>query len=377
MLGFCFNRCAVSEKVNTYDFTASSFITKKLKNTFASKDIFDEDLESAFATKLEGPFGDLLNHKLLRGDTIAIDRRENLLMRKFLMIHFLRSPFVNISWDEMVQRTRLQDHPSIQAREFLLRHAPELKEMFDKITPSPETYIADLKKAMEMDSLEEIANSDDRPDISGTLRAAACHAIVTVVAFWDSSGSGQEFILPKLPGICQMDYVSTLHKSLTISSIRKEKERQGMEADLKQELDRLFWGSAAYPENFSVYPLSPTRVMICFSPYFRAFFPVMDPTCTREVHPALLGKEQFDRHFFEPMRMELFRPCKNAFNRYYQYRVKQLRAEEVQSINTLLLDMETEEFVFHDFNKIRDSFWYYDKKAILACKKKHDFSSLE
>lgn len=230
---------------------------------------------------------------------------------------------------------------------------------------------------MEIDSIVNIANSYDRPDVSDTLRAAARLAIVTVVAFWDSSESGQEFILPKLPGINQMDYVSTLHKSVVINSIREEKEKQGLGADLKRELNRLFLGSATYTENFSVYPLSPTRVMICFSPYFRAFFPVMDPTYTREVHPALLGKEQFDRHFFEPMRMELFRLYKNAFNRYYQYRVKQLRAEEVQSINTLLLDMETEEFVFHDFNKIRDSFWYYDKKAKLACKKKHDFSSLE
>lgn len=188
---------AVSEKVNTYDFTASSFITKKLKNTFASKDIFDEDLESAFATKLEGPFGDLLNHKLLQGDTIAIDRRENLLMRKFLMIHSLRSPFVNISWDEMVQRTQLQDHPSIQAREFLLRHAPELKEIFEKMVPSPETYIPDLKKAMEIDSIVNIANSYDRPDVSDTLRTAARLAIVTVIAFWDSSESKRDiFTLP-------------------------------------------------------------------------------------------------------------------------------------------------------------------------------------
>lgn len=34
---------AYSEKVNTYDFIASSFSTKKLRNTFVSKDIFDKE----------------------------------------------------------------------------------------------------------------------------------------------------------------------------------------------------------------------------------------------------------------------------------------------------------------------------------------------
>ena len=86
----------------------------------------------------------------------------------------------------------------------------------------------------------------------------------------------------------------------------------------------------------------------------------------REVYPPLLKKEQFDRHFFKPMRLELFEPCRTMFNKYYQYSVKKLNENEVKELNGLLLDMETEEFAFHDFNRIRDSFWYYDKKMKLT-----------
>lgn len=367
---------AVSNKVNTYDCAAASFQTQKLKNTFVSKDIFDKDLEAAFAIKLEGPFGDLLNHKLLRGDTISIDRTENMLMRKFLMIQALRSPFSNCSWDEMVRRTQTQDHPSMQAMEFLKSHNPEWTHVFERSLPSAETYIPVLRKAMEFDSIEDIANADARVYVPETLRYAARHAIVTVVAFWDTSQSGQEFLLPKLPGISQMDQVSIFYKRSVIENLRKQWERKGLKDDLRMALDRLLLGSLAYPDNFSIYPLSPTRAMICFSPYFRAFFPNANLAYPKQRYPALLEKEQFDRHFFEPMRMELFRPCKNACNKFYQYDVKQLYAEEVQSINALLINMETEEFVFRDFNKIRDSFWYYDKKAKFAQKKKHDFSRL-
>lgn len=193
--------------------------------------------------------------------------------------------------------------------------------------------------------------------------------MVTTIAFWDCEKSGQEFILPKLPGISQMDNMGISHKSLTLCSITRGK----LNEYLMMEVDRMIYGSTVYAENFSVYPLSPTRVLICFSPYFRAFFPIMD---TARVYPPLLDREQFDRHFFEPMRLELFRPCKSISNRFYEYSVKQLTAEEVQGINAMLLDMETEEFVFHDYNKIRDSFWYYDHRARFAEQKKHDFNHL-
>ena len=89
-----------------------------------------------------------------------------------------------------------------------------------------------------------------------------------------------------------------------------------------------------------------------------------------------LNKEQFDKHFFEPMRLELFEPCKNVWNQFYEYSVKRLNANEVKNLNAQILNMETEEFVFHDFNRIRESFWYYDKKMKFREGKKHDFSHL-
>ena len=53
---------AEKEKVNVYDYGTAAFRVRKLKNTFAQEDIFDSELEQAFATKLEGPFGNLLHH---------------------------------------------------------------------------------------------------------------------------------------------------------------------------------------------------------------------------------------------------------------------------------------------------------------------------
>ena len=366
---------AVSDKVNTYDFKKSDFSVKKIKKTFCEQDIFDPELEAAFAQKLEGPFGNLLNHKLLFQDIISVDRRENLLMRKFLLINFLRAPLINGTWDEIIKRAEIQDHPSVQVRDFLIRHDPELKEIFAKGIPSKKTYIPDLKKAMEIDSLEEIVKND-RENISLSLRASAESAMITTITFWDCEDTGQEFILPKVPGAEQMDALSIFHKTLVIRKLKTEAKQHGISIDLMRELERLEYGSCTSGGNFSAYPISPTRILICFSPYFRGFFPIMDPLGNVEIYPPLLQTEQFNRHFYKPMRMELFRPCRNICNQFYQYPVKKLRAEEVMELNALLLDVETEEFVFHDYNKIRDSFWYYDKKAKFEYGKKHDFSCL-
>ncbi len=97
---------------------------------------------------------------------------------------------------------------------------------FEHSFPSAETYIPVLRKAMEFDSIEDIVNADDRVYVPETLRYAACHAIVTVVAFWDTSQSGQEFLLPKLPGISQMDQVSIFYKRSVIENLRKQWERE-------------------------------------------------------------------------------------------------------------------------------------------------------
>ena len=49
----------------------------------------------------------------------------------------------------MVEKTGMQEHPTVQAKEFLERHHPEAKEWFDTFLPSGKTYLSDLKMAME------------------------------------------------------------------------------------------------------------------------------------------------------------------------------------------------------------------------------------
>lgn len=284
---------ATAEHINTYNFTINSFEYKKIKKTFSEENLFDEKLEREFAIKLESHFANLLNHKLSQGGVISLNRQENLLLRKFLMINFLRAPILNTNWNEMVERTKQQNHPTVQAMEFLFRHHPELKAEFYKVTHSRENYISNLKKAMEIDSLEDIAEGKQELGISEELKITARMAMSAVIAFWDTYDINQEFILPKLPGITEMDNVSIFHKSIILKDLRNRLENEWLPDDLELELRRLQVGSLLFSENYSIYPITPTRCIVCFSPYFRAFFDIMDASGKKKLYSPMLKKEQF------------------------------------------------------------------------------------
>ena len=329
---------------------------------------------------------DLLNHRLLKGDMITIDREENFLIRKFLLIDFLRNPISDKTFDEKVEITQTENHPVVLRWRRLVKMFPEYRGMIEKIIPSRETYISNMKKAIELRNTEELMDAAVGIDKDISMAVLAQLAITPVIAFWDCEGSGQEFVLPKIGGTTLMDGVdgSNLwgeirmpYKMQVVDRVLKDMQSGKYPAYMSlwsMELQRMLQGIISFSDNFSIYPFSPTRALVYFSPYFRGFFPMMDSTGRRILCPPIFSKEQFDRHFYKPMRMELFKPCANVNNQRYTYQVRHLSADEVLEINAVVLEMETQEFAFHDYNKIRDSFRFYDDIAQFVLRKKHDFS---
>lgn len=366
---------SVRDKVNVYDFATAQFSTQKIRKVFSEENLFDEELERLFATKLEGPFGDLLNHKLLKEDTIRLERRENLLIRKFFMVNDLRSPYLNGTWEEMIAKTKSEEHPSVQLLKFLKLHHSDWEELSGALKMSEEEYIQNLRKAMEIDSLEHLSDSDQRLDVSEKLKFFARISMAAMIGFWDSSDSGQEFIFPKLQGISEMDQVSIGYKGLVLKNLQNKKEIQKMRPDVQMQLDMLFYGSSMFSENYAMYPISPTRMLVKISPYFKVFFPIWP--VNEDENRALLSEENFRTHVYSKLRMKLFELCESIRNQEYIYQVKKLTKEEVCLLNAAILNMETEKFVFHDFNRIRETFWYYDHISEFALKKRYDFSNLE
>lgn len=362
-----------NDKVNSFDVINQSFSTKKMKKTFAAPDIYCPELENLFAKKLEGPFGDLLNNYLLSKDTIQINRKQNMLLRKFILINWLRNPVLNQPLDSVIETLGIKEHPSIKANEFLMRVFPEMREFYEANAPSELNYMKDLEIVMETDSIDEMEGSAKWNQLSESGKMEVNIAMSATIAFWDCSTTEQEFILPCVTGASEMDYLGKMHKTFMLMQKIDKLKEEGADEGLIMECSQRMLGSIFFSDNYHLYPLSPTRIMVCFSPFFRLYYPTLSGISYHELYPAVFSKEEFATHFFYPTRMELFEPCISIFNKAYIYKVKQLTKKEMMRFNAHLIDAETQEFVFHDYNRIRDSLWFYDNEIKFAFPKKHDF----
>lgn len=349
-------------RINTFNVVQGEFETRKISRAFCENDIFPPELEDAFAKKLEGPFGDLLNNKLVvDADMITINRKENLLIRKFHMLHFLRSTYTNMDFMEVLGRAGELDDP-------VVRFVASLPGA-DKIIPSDKTYLSDLKMLMEHATIEDILSD---PNVSPSLLQVARMAYVAYYAIWDTTESGEEYILAKLPGISLQDQHGPVYKLNTLIKFQKENEYRLSEIQ-RIRFEVIASGTSGNVDNYWICPLSPTRALVGISPYFKGFFPQHKGADGMPYIPRLFREYQFQKHFYEPVRMGLFEPCDNTTNQEYTFRVKQLSPHEVQFQNALALNEEMEEFVFHDYDKIRNSFWAYEHVFTMR-KKKHDYS---
>jgi hypothetical protein len=353
---------AENGKVNSYNVETGEFSTKRIKKAFCEENLFNDELEERFAKEIEGPFGNLLNHKLLAGkDSIQITRQENLLIRKFHLIQLLRSPYSSMTFDEIMTKAKELDDPGVQ----FVRTFVNPNEIFG----GPSSYAENLELVMKYDTIEDLLKQEDLPY---TVKFSALNALTSYYAIWDTTDIEEEFLLAKLQGLSLRDYGGICYKLQMLMDYREKKDFKGFE---KENWNRLIGGIMGNSDNYWICPLSPTRALVGISTYFRAFFPALDAVTGKAALSEMFDENQFKRHFFEPMRMELFEPCTSFYNKEYRYSVKQLTPHELHLQNALTLNEEMEEFVFHDYARIRDSFWAYEN-IIKMGKKKHDYSGM-
>jgi hypothetical protein len=353
---------AENGKVNSYNVETGEFSTKKIKKAFCEKNLFDDELEKRFAKEIEGPFGNLLNNKLLAGkDSIQINRQENLLIRKFHLIQLLRSPYSYMTFEEIMTKAKELDDPGVQ----FVRTFVNPNEIFE----GPSSYVKNLELVMKYYTIENLLKQEDLPY---TVKFSALNALTSYYAIWDTTDIEEEFLLAKLQGLSLRDYGGICYKLHMLIDYKEKKALKDFE---EKNWNRLICGIMGNSDNYWICPLSPTRALVGISAYFRAFFPDVDGATGKVLLPRLFDEKQFQKHFFMPMRMELFEPCTSFFNKEYRYSVKQLTPQELHLQNAFVLNEEMEEFLFRDYAKIRDSFWAYEN-VIRTEKKKYDYSKM-
>ena len=331
---------AENDRVHVQDLITGSCETKKLKDVYAENGLFPEEVEEKMSRKIEGRFGDLLNHKLLLPtNTIKLDRKENMLLRVFMLLEVMRNVKTNQSLEAQFKydrenKQRWRTPLEQQVMETIYDHSDST------VFPCDENYIENLYKIAEYDSLEELLQ-----DVALPMSILTMANIIysTYIAIWDA-GDDEEFILPSVTGISSLDSGGVTHKSVIMYHALTEMPLSPIVRFRTDYVMRNMIGGLV--DNYLFHVISPKRCIVCISPYFKLFFP-QKKHGKQPAIPKTFPSDIFKYHFSGIIpRMELFEPCDTTDNQNYRYVVKHLNNDETKFMNALMLNEEKSKYVF-------------------------------
>lgn len=334
------------ERVNSYNIhTQETQENVKPKNVFYEKRFYSQELEDLLAKKVEGPFGDLINNKILPANRkLVLTREEIMLLKKYIVLSWLRTPTYENNSEILEPLCEFQD--ALMGREFEER----TEENFEK----------DLKELILADEIElgEIA----RKTKSSALRYYILCACASYFAFWDSTKSGEDFILTNEPFITNHGRTNYGFQGMYILG-------NVMPRVHPQHAPVLLASMTCMGDYYVLYPISKTRTIVMCSPFMKFFD--MESECKYLGLPPFTVKDICGIS----TRTVFAAPKITRDNKIKTYTVHDLSKEDVVLNNELLLNEVVESFVFSDFSRIKQSLETFQLGYDIS-NKKRDYTPL-
>ena len=372
---------AENDRVNLYNLPEKQMLNKKIRDCFTEDDLFSEELEQKFNKNLESVFGSILNNKLLSENEVRLEFKDAMMIGYFFIFHAIRALYAD-DFESMLERgkSRVREEVAKYRSQFSEEVRDEYTEfltfMFCGLMPNEDTYELLLSEFTDYVSNN---NSMSLPR-SQVLRLLILNDASRYYVIWDSSKCGEEFILPKMTQVNYRDIHGSHYKFQYLSNfvndrLRFEKLSKKQQSRMLEVLDS---SSIVAGDNYVIYPLSPTRLLVAIHDYFSLFFPRRGYGMRYPYVPKVLREKQFYEHFFSEddykPRFELFEPCLIK-NESLVFPVKDLTEREVYILNALSLNEESEAFIFHNFDKIRNSINAYENIFQVA-QKRNNYKNL-
>lgn len=346
------------EKINLYNIKTNEYLSNnELKESFAKRKLYSEELEIKLAKELEGPFGNLLNNKILNAKgQVILNREELTLVKKFLLIEQERVPS-SLLWDRNFHN---QDAYWINLGYIERKIENETDEEYRERT---------IKVIIESKSLflEDILK---HPDVT---YAACCWADLyssCYLTIWDNSQSKEDFIITDIGMTCEQEaykvtpeynYLEMIKKGY-ISNKLNETKLSNKQAEALYNIWNL---CSSVKANFYMFSISKNRMIGLINPFYRLFseeyrntYKLKEPDIwpTKLSRRALMANKcKFEKEFeLNGVKRKI-----NDDNDQYIYDIKQLSKQEVIYINCLMLDRIDEWLGFADPTKIMRSLQVY------------------
>lgn len=319
------------ERVNSYNIHTEEIQENvKTKNVFCEKRFYSQELEELLAKHIEGPFGDLLNNKILSSkNELKLTREEVLLLKKYIVVCWLRTPAYIDSKETVDICSQFLD-------EFY-------GDSYEDCT-AEESFEKDLKELIfAKNDLFKLAENTK----SSTLRHLVYAISVSYFSFWDSIKSGEDFIITDNPFITNIGYTPPGFMAVHITSnlFKMHPLHAGAMMNATTKMGDYYF----------MFPVSKTRMIVMCHPFMKFF--------DMEGEYSYLGLPEFTVNDVCGIttRTLFTAPKSTRDNQLKTYRIQYLSMEDVMFNNTLLLEETFRTIVFSDFNKIQSSIELYQR----------------
>lgn len=353
-------------KISTYNIKNQKLsINVKPENVFGEEDFYSSDVENKLNRKIESKFANVFNNKISNIENrITLTRKELKLVKKFLLVSIIRSlgsedymlkekNFYNDLSEKLTVIYKNKGYSNVQTKEIIDREIP-----FEEKQISNET-IHDYW----LRTLEVILDSDGTPlsimkNDNKTYPAFrwACVVNTAYIGFWDAP-KGEEFVITDIgmtsenelgwDGIYnqnhkKLDYVLNLFNQVNTD-------------EQKQYLYGIARNLTYFHENFQMFSISKSRMIVLISPFFK--FLKMNKLNYDIANLTNIP----DWRLFEPNACNYIEPNKCSDEDIFEYKITKLTYDEIQYCNSLFLDRINSFVGFSNIDTIRDSLLMYYK----------------
>lgn len=243
-----------SKKITTYNVHTGILIEdRKCEDVFVERELYPLQLEKMFNKNVEGKFGDLLNNNILKAtDECILNRKELMIVKKFLLVAMLRVVIPDrYREQEVYYRNRL--------KEFY-----KFEEKVVENENEDDRWLRNLKVVLESKTIEDIQK---HPDVTFEAFRWANIFNSGYLAIWDNTNTNEDFIVTDIGMTSEQDlllYVKKLNQKLLYLEKALKSENNHYNKNLYLDFVRLI---IDFHENFFMFSISKNRMLVLISPF--------------------------------------------------------------------------------------------------------------
>ena len=333
------------ETINVYDTKRREL--KKDQQTFrvfSEQKIYPKELEKDIGYRLESPFAKLFHSKLMLGQAgskIKLARNELRLMKRFFLLETIRVA-------SMKGIGELEKYSSELYRSLF----PGFAEVDIKDETAESRWHRNIKVIVDTEDLHKVSG---HPLCTYEILKWSYIFNSGYFAFWDCTESGVDYIISDIgmtsevePSKLKVGFEHTKKDEL-IRLIERETN-----TEKKAAYQNILSTQALFHENFYMFPLSKNRMIVTVNPFFSLYDKKTKLNKPYEWPTEIKSRRLFEKNVSPKLMVLLGKPIYKDDDEF-TYTVQNVKTEDAEYINMLMLDRIDNIMGYSDFSRIKSS----------------------